>query len=97
MTRKTDSFVVWLYFKLCTKWESRKNNTRNLSLRRTNPVSESAKKHAIRRHTKSALHLEAKQIEDLRKMGVETYMNRVVDENQMEEVLKTCAQKIENL
>ena len=64
-----------------------------MSLTRTNPVSESATKHVTRRHTKSALHLEAKQIEDLNKMGVETYMNRVVDENQMGEVLKTCAQR----
>ena len=68
-----------------------------MSLTRTNPVSGSAKKHVTQRHTKSALHLEAKQIEDLSKMGVETYMNRVVDENQLEEVLKTCGQKIESL
>ena len=87
-----DGFVVRLRCKLSTKWESRINNTRNFSLTWINPGLESMK------DTNSASHLEAKQIENSSKMGIETYMNRVVDETPIGRSIKNmCTRDRESL
>lgn len=93
-----DGFVVRLRCKLCTKWESRINNIRNFSSTWIYPGSESIKKYAIQGHTNSASHLEAKRIEDTSKMGIEMYMNHVVDETPIGRSFKNiCAKDRESL
>ena len=89
-----DGFVVRLRCKLCTKWESRINNTRNFCLTWIDPGSESVKKHAIQGHTNSSSHLEAKRMEDSSKMGIETYMNRMVDGTPIGRSIKNMCTKV---
>jgi hypothetical protein len=73
-------FVVRLRCKLCTKWENRINSTQNFSTTWIHPGSESMKKHSVEVHTNSTSHLEAKRLENKTKMGIEVYMNHVVDQ-----------------
>ena len=70
---KENSFVVWLRWKLRMKWETHINNTKNFCSTWVYFGSESIKKHAVQVHTNSTSYLAAK------KMGIEAYMNRVLD------------------
>jgi hypothetical protein len=73
-------FVVRLRCKLCAKWENCINSTKNFSTTWIHSGSESVKKHSVEVHTNSTSHLEAKRLENKTKMGIEVYMNHVVDE-----------------
>ncbi|XP_028408661.1 zinc finger protein 862-like [Dendronephthya gigantea] len=91
-----DGFVVRIRCKLCTKWESRINGMKNFSTTWIHPGSESVKKHSVQGHTNSIAHMEAKRIEDKSKMGIEAYMNRVVDETPIGQNFKNMCMSVKD-
>jgi hypothetical protein len=82
-------FVV----RICTKLESRINSMKNFSTTWIHPGSESVKKHFVQGHANSAPHMQAKRMEDKNKLGIEVYMNRVVDKMPIGQNFKNMCMK----